>query len=86
MQNVVRLYEVIDDGDQEKLLMVMEYVEGGSVLAGSNPFCTVGLRAQIPRGGGLGLKHAQGGRRMNVGACTPVARSLRVHCPLGPCF
>ncbi|KAG2450773.1 hypothetical protein HYH02_004610 [Chlamydomonas schloesseri] len=35
--NVVKLYEVIHDPSNNKLLMTMEYVEGGCVLAGSSP-------------------------------------------------
>ncbi|KAG2491374.1 hypothetical protein HYH03_010371 [Edaphochlamys debaryana] len=35
--NVVKLYEVIHDPSNNKLLMIMEYVEGGCVLAGSSP-------------------------------------------------
>ncbi len=30
--NLVKLYEVIDDPNSEKLLMVMEYVEGGAIM------------------------------------------------------
>ncbi|GFR48549.1 hypothetical protein Agub_g10448 [Astrephomene gubernaculifera] len=35
--NVVKLYEVIYDPSNNKLLMTMEYVEGGCVLAGNSP-------------------------------------------------
>ncbi len=35
--NLVKLYEVIHDPSNNKLLMLMEYVEGGCVLAGSSP-------------------------------------------------
>ena len=34
--NVVKLYEVIRDPEQSKLLMIMEYVEGGCALQGSS--------------------------------------------------
>lgn len=30
--NVVRLYEVMDDPDSDKMFLVMEYVEGGQIL------------------------------------------------------
>lgn len=31
--NLVNLYEVIDDPNSDKLLMVMEYVEGGAIMS-----------------------------------------------------
>ena len=31
--NIVRLYEVIDDPDEDKLYMVMEYMQRGSILS-----------------------------------------------------
>lgn len=34
--HVVKLYEVIHDPEHNKLLMIMEYVEGGCVLAGDS--------------------------------------------------
>ncbi|GMH40079.1 hypothetical protein BSKO_07983 [Bryopsis sp. KO-2023] len=33
--NVVRLFEVVDDPNDDKMLMVMEYVNGGAVMEGS---------------------------------------------------
>lgn len=31
--NLVKLFEVIDDPNSDKLLMVMEYVEGGAIMS-----------------------------------------------------
>ena len=33
--NIVRLFEVIDDDENDKLFMVLEYVEGGVAMKGS---------------------------------------------------
>eukprot|EP00210_Caulerpa_lentillifera_P005125 g4897.t1 len=49
--NVVRLYEVIDDPTSEKLVMIMEYVDGGEILSGDviSPLRT-GFSERLARG------------------------------------
>lgn len=48
--NVVKLYEVIQEtsAGANKLLMIMEYVEGGCVLAGSSATLKVSALLVVP--------------------------------------
>eukprot|EP00798_Chlamydomonas_sp_ICE-L_P027241 gene27241-2496_t len=49
-ENVVKLYEVIASREQNKLMMVMEYVEGGSVLEGDDPYYKAEQRRSVKIG------------------------------------